>query len=136
MHGKTYASLNWRDRATEVKLRAEGVSDALAGADAALSPYGIHLINERGPHVYEEWPGLDRRKVSGSVWDGRQADLEKAYGQDDLANTHGSPAFRQSQERPEDQMRTSRLEKCKTASGGIARASLILSSGDRPGMGR
>ena len=68
MHGKTYASLNWRDRAAEVKLRAEGVKDTLAGADAALSPYGIRLINERGLHIYEEWPGLDRRKVSGSVW--------------------------------------------------------------------
>ena len=68
MHGRTYASLNWRERATEVKLRAEGVNDTLEGADAALSPYGIRLINERGLHVYEEWPGLDRRKVSGSVW--------------------------------------------------------------------
>src|SRR6187401_3619844 len=72
MHGKTYASQNWRDRATEVKLRAEGVKDTLAGGDAALSPYGIRIINERGLHVYEEWPGLDRRKVSGSVWDGRK----------------------------------------------------------------
>ena len=68
MHGKTYASLNWRDRATEVKLRAERVNDTLADADAALSPYGIRLINERGVHIYEDWPGLDRRKVSGSVW--------------------------------------------------------------------
>ena len=72
MHGKTYASLNWRDRAAEVKLRAEGANDTLAGADAALIPYGIRIINERGLHVYEEWPGLDRRKVSGSVWDGRK----------------------------------------------------------------
>jgi hypothetical protein len=68
MHGKTYSSLNWRDRAAEVKLRAERVNDTLAGGDAALIPYGIRLINERGLHVYEDWPGLDRRKVSGSVW--------------------------------------------------------------------
>ena len=68
MHGKTCSSLNWRDRAAEVKLRAERVNDTLAGGDAALIPYGIRLINERGLHVYEDWPGLDRRKVSGSVW--------------------------------------------------------------------
>ena len=90
MHGKTYASLNWRDRAAEVKLRAERVNDTLAGADAALSPYGIRLINERGLHVYEEWPGLDRRMVSGSVWD--WLDVVCASTSDVVPNPTAPPA--------------------------------------------
>jgi hypothetical protein len=38
-------------------------------ADVALSSYGIRLIpNDRVFHIFEDWPGLDRRKVSGSIW--------------------------------------------------------------------
>ena len=83
MHGTTYGSLNWRDRAKERKRRAEELNDTLAAycrfywrvraSDLVLRPYGIRLIaNDRVFHVYEDWPGLDRRKVSGSAWDGRK----------------------------------------------------------------
>ena len=83
MHGTAYGSLNWRDRAKEKKRRAEELSDTLAAyygfywrvrtGDLALEPYGIRLVpNDRVFHVHEDWPGLDRRKVSGSVWDGRK----------------------------------------------------------------
>jgi hypothetical protein len=80
---KRYSSLNWRDRAKERKRRAEELNDTLAAyhscywrvreADLALSPYGVRLVpNDRVFHIYEDWPGLDRRKVSGSVRDGRK----------------------------------------------------------------
>ena len=83
MHGTTYGSLNWRDRAKERKRRAEELNDTLAAycrfywrvraSDLVLRRYGIRLIaNDRVFHVYEDWPGLDRRKVSGSAWDGRK----------------------------------------------------------------
>ena len=76
-------SLNWRDRAKERKRRAKELNDTLAAycrfywrvrtGDLALEPYGIRLIpNAPVFHIYEDWPGLDRRKVSGSVWDGRK----------------------------------------------------------------
>jgi hypothetical protein len=78
--GATYESLNWRDRTKERKRRADELNDTLAAyhrfywrvrlADLALSPYGIRLIpNDRVFHIYEE---PDRRKVSGSVGDGRK----------------------------------------------------------------
>lgn len=39
----------------------------------SLARYGVQFIaNERAVHVYESWPGMDRRQVSGSVWDGRE----------------------------------------------------------------
>src|SRR5215472_14088242 len=83
MHGTTYGSLNWRDRAKERKRRAEELNDTLAAycrfywrvrmGDLALEPYGIRLVpNDRVVHIHEDWPGQDRRKVSGSVWDGRK----------------------------------------------------------------
>jgi hypothetical protein len=83
MHGTTYGSLNWRDRAKERKRRAEELNDTLAAyygfywhvrtGDLALEPYSIRLIpNAPVFHIHEDWPGLDRRKVSGSVWDGRK----------------------------------------------------------------
>ena len=83
MHGTTYGSLNWRDRAKERKRRAEELNDTLAAycrfywrvrtGDLVLRPYGIRLIaNSRVFHAHEDWPGLDRRKISGSVWDGRK----------------------------------------------------------------
>jgi hypothetical protein len=79
----TYKSLNWRDRAKGRQRATELLNDTLAAyhefywqlrmADVALSPYGVRLIpNDRVFHIFEDWPGLDRRKVSGSVWDGRK----------------------------------------------------------------
>lgn len=38
-------------------------------ANLFLRQFGIQLIaNDRVLHVYEEWPGMDRRKISGSVY--------------------------------------------------------------------
>jgi hypothetical protein len=46
---------------------------ALVKVAPHLSKYGITVI-ANGPawHLHEDWPGMDRRKVSGSIWDGRQ----------------------------------------------------------------
>ena len=44
----------------------------IATADLFLRQFGVRLIaNDRALHIYEEWPGMDRRLISGSVWDGR-----------------------------------------------------------------
>src|SRR6516164_3313863 len=62
-------------------------TDAAAGANywrvkmasLALEPYGITLVpndpaegDSHVLHVHQEWPHQIRRKVSGSVWDGRK----------------------------------------------------------------
>jgi hypothetical protein len=78
-----YESMNWRDRAKERKRRADELNDTLEAhyrfywnvrtADLALRPYGVRLIvNDRVFHIYDGWPGSDRRKVSGSICDGRK----------------------------------------------------------------
>jgi hypothetical protein len=37
-------------------------------ANLFLEEFGVRLIaNDRAVHVYEEWPGMDRRRISGSV---------------------------------------------------------------------
>jgi hypothetical protein len=37
-----------------------------------LRQFGVQLItNDRVLHIYEEWPGPNRRVISGSIWDGR-----------------------------------------------------------------
>jgi hypothetical protein len=47
---------------------------ALVEAEPHLSKYGITVIaNGHAWHLHEDWPGMDRRKVSGSLWDGRQS---------------------------------------------------------------
>jgi hypothetical protein len=41
--------------------------------NVSLARYGLQFIaNERVFHIHEDWPGIDRRRVSGSVWDGRK----------------------------------------------------------------
>jgi hypothetical protein len=46
---------------------------SLVDAAPHLKKYGITVVqNGRAWHLYEDWPGMDRRKVSGSLWDGRQ----------------------------------------------------------------
>ena len=132
-------SLNWRDRAKERKRRAEELNDTLAAycrfywrvrmGDLALEPYGIRLVpNDRVVHIYEDWPGLDRRKVSGL---GRsQADLAKAQRQRLSAQT------RQAHERSQDPVRPQGwLEERRTVGGGIAGSIAILSPWNRSRLG-
>jgi hypothetical protein len=69
-----YIEMGWRDRAQERKRRAENAANDdhwHVAADKALAPYGLRLIpNGRVIHVHDE--RLNRRRVSGSVWDGRK----------------------------------------------------------------
>ena len=71
-----YIEMGWRDRAQERKRRAENAAHDghwPVAADNALAPYGLRLIpndNGRVLHIHDE--RLNRRRVSGSVWDGRK----------------------------------------------------------------
>jgi hypothetical protein len=68
------------DRGTRFKVHAFKLNFTNANArdnynkiqTVDLRRFGIQLIaNDRVFHIYEEWPGMDRRRISGSVWDGR-----------------------------------------------------------------
>jgi hypothetical protein len=86
---------DWRGNATKYRIRANSLSAlrdslaaartifgpalphevaaALADAEPHLKKFGITVVqNGHAWHLYEDWPGVDRRRVSGSVWDGRQ----------------------------------------------------------------
>jgi hypothetical protein len=76
-----YSDMSRREREHHRRYRADRLDDTAAAAaenywrvkmaSLALEPYGIQLIpNYRVLHIYQDWP--DRRKVSGSVWDGRK----------------------------------------------------------------
>jgi hypothetical protein len=68
-----------KDRKEQLFEFAGILSDTEAGAFTSfiniqmanifLAEYGVQLIaNDRTVHVYEEWPGLDRRRRSGSIY--------------------------------------------------------------------
>jgi hypothetical protein len=60
-------NLNYTDAAAEANYWR------VKTASLALEPYGITLVpNDRVLHIHQEWPHQARRKVSGSVWDGRK----------------------------------------------------------------
>jgi hypothetical protein len=78
-----YADMGRRERENFRRHIADILNDTDAAAGAnywrvkmaslALEPYGITLVpNDRVLHVHQEWPHQVRRKVSGSVWDGRK----------------------------------------------------------------
>jgi hypothetical protein len=68
------------DRFKALAARLSDTEDAAYGnyfkiqtVNLFLRQFGIQLTaNDRAFHIYEEWPGMDRRRVSGSVWDGRK----------------------------------------------------------------
>jgi hypothetical protein len=72
-----YIAMGWRDRARERKRLAENAAHDghwCKAADEALQPYGLRLFaneeDRRILHIHDELP--NRRRVSGSVWDGRK----------------------------------------------------------------
>jgi hypothetical protein len=84
-----YADMGRRERENFRRHIADILNDTDAAAGAnywrvktasvALEPYGITLVpndpaegDSRVLHVHQEWPHQVRRKVSGSVWDGRK----------------------------------------------------------------
>jgi hypothetical protein len=84
-----YAGMGRRERENFRRHIAENLNDTDAAAFANyrrvkeasrfLEPYGIALVpndpdegDSRVLHVHQEWPQQVRRKVSGSVWDGRR----------------------------------------------------------------
>jgi hypothetical protein len=80
---RAYSNMGRREREHHRRHLAERLNDTDAAAaenywdvriaSLALEPYGIQLVpNDRVLHVFQEWPQWVRRKVSGSVWDGRK----------------------------------------------------------------
>jgi hypothetical protein len=50
----------------------EKLGRAVEAMDLLFQAFGVRaIVCGSRLHIYEEWPGMDRRWVSGSVWDGR-----------------------------------------------------------------
>jgi hypothetical protein len=86
------------DRKARLRIHGYKVGNTRTNAEANyrtiedinedLRPFGVQFIaNDRVFHIYEDWPGMDRRLVSGSVWDGR-APLSNAAWQGVIRCAH------------------------------------------------